>query len=305
MFKYVFCTYKTLIRFGLLGFLLLIVSCQQSTTNKQDDYFLFVDDYDRVVNVPNNPKRIVSVSPAITEIIFAIDASDKLVGRTDFCNFPPEVESIESIGGINNLNVEKLLSLCPDLVLIGSMVPENTVNLISKAGIPLVAIREKEHFDALFDNIERIGTLCNKKEEAKQLNANLQQKTNEIKNTTIHQDNKATVYYVVGYGKGGNFTAGGNTFINDIFTICGLSNVAKDIVGWNYSTEALLNADPDYIFIRKEDIKQFCQTEPYTYLKAVKNGNVIPIESAYIDLQVPRNIEGLLYIYNTTHNADR
>ena len=92
---------------------------------------------------------------------------------------------------------------------------------------------------------------------------------------------------------------------NDIFTICGLSNVAKDIVGWNYSTEALLNADPDYIFIRKEDIKQFCQTEPYTYLKAVKNGNVIPIESAYIDLQVPRNIDGLLYIYNTTHNADK
>ena len=109
----------------------------------------------------------------------------------------------------------------------------------------------------------------------------------------------STVYYVVGYGKGGNFTAGGNTFINDIFKLCGLRNIAEDITGWNYSVEALLEADPDFIIIRKEDMANFINTKPYTYLSAVKQGRVVPIESAYIDLQAPRNVDGLVYIYNS------
>lgn len=292
-----------LIRFGLklVAIAGVIVGCQHNTSkNNTDNYYTYTDDYNRTVQVPNNPKRIVSISPAITEIIYALEADDKLVGRTDFCNYPPQVDSVESIGGINNFSIEKLLSLEPDLVLIGSMVSENTVNLMTNAGITLVTIREKDHFEALFDNIEKIGLLCGHHNEAIQLNDSLRRKVQEV---TTHIDtsanNKHTVYYVVGYGKGGNFTAGGNTFINDIFKLCGLRNIAEDITGWNYSVEALLEADPDYIVIRKEDMANFINTKPYTYLSAVKQGKVIPIESAYIDLQVPRNVDGLVYIYNS------
>jgi len=292
-----------LIRFGLklVAIAIVIVGCQHNTSkNNTDNYYTYTDDYNRTVQVPNNPKRIVSISPAITEIIYALEADDKLVGRTDFCNYPPQVDSVESIGGINNFSIEKLLSLEPDLVLIGSMVSENTVNLMTNAGITLVTIREKDHFEALFDNIEKIGLLCGHHNEAIQLNDSLRRKVQEV---TTHIDtsanNKHTVYYVVGYSKGGNFTAGGNTFINDIFKLCGLRNIAEDITGWNYSVEALLEADPDYIVIRKEDMANFINTKPYTYLSAVKQGKVIPIESAYIDLQVPRNVDGLVYIYNS------
>ena len=301
-------TIKTSIRFGLgmAVVVLTMLACKGGDTNSTESttgHYTYTDDYNRTVQVPDNPKRIVSISPAITEVIYALGADDKLVGRTDFCNYPPQAESIESIGGINNFSIEKLLALEPDLVLIGSMVSENTVNLITNAGITLAAVREKDHFGALFDNIEKIGLLCGHHDEALRLNDSLRRKVQEV---TTHintsASNKPTVYYVVGYGKGGNFTAGGNTFINDIFKLCGLRNIAEDITGWNYSVEALLEADPDYIIIRKEDMANFINTKPYNYLSAVKQGRVLPIESAYIDLQVPRNVDGLVYIYNSIAN---
>ena len=298
-----------LIRFGLgiVVIAVMIAGCQYNTSESNtDNYYTYTDDYNRTVKVPNNPKRIVSISPAITEVIYALGADDRLVGRTDFCNYPPQVDSVESIGGISNFSIEKLLALKPDLVLIGSMVNENTVNLMTNAGITLVTVREKDNFEALFDNIEKIGLLCGHHDEAINLNDSLRKKVELITSQIdTSASNKPTVYYVVGYGKGGNFTAGGNTFINDIFEICGLSNIAKDIIGWNYSVEALLEADPDYIIIRREDMATFMNTKPYTYLSAVKQGRVIPIESAYIDLQVPRNVDGLVYIYNSINKKER
>ena len=275
------------------------MACGNNRKSSNSETFTFVDDYGVSCKVPKNPQRIVSLSPAVTEILFALGAENLLVGRTEFCNFPPQVADIENVGGISNLNVEKVISLQPDLVIAGSMVPEKTSKLIGKAGIPVACVIEKKNFDGLFENITKIGLLANKVSSAKSLNDSLKNELSKIslKNTT----DTPSVYYVVGYGKSGNFTAGGNTFINDILRKAGTRNIAENIKGWDFSLEALLATDPDYIIIRKEDAKNFSQTEPYTQLSAVKNHKVIPIESAYLDLQVPRNIEGLIFIYNQTH----
>lgn len=104
------------------------------------------------------------------------------------------------------------------------------------------------------------------------------------------------VYYVVGFGPTGNFTAGGNTFIDDIIRLAGGRNLAHDITGWSYSLESLIQNDPDYIVVRREDSAAFCHTQPYTQLTAVKEGRVIGIESGTMDLQVPRNIDAILYL---------
>ena len=99
-----------------------------------------------------------------------------------------------------------------------------------------------------------------------------------------------------GFGGAGNYTAGGNTFINDLLSMAGLKNIASDITGWSISLEALMDADPDYIIIRKEDKEDFCKMAPYNTLKAVREGHVIAIESGMIDLQSPRNIEAIKII---------
>ncbi|MBO7101735.1 MAG: ABC transporter substrate-binding protein [Bacteroidales bacterium] len=273
--------------------------------------YTVTDDYGHTVAVPSHPARVVSLSPAVTEIIYALGAEELLVGRTDFCTYPPEVADIPSIGGISNLNIEKILSLNPDLVISGSMVGKKVTDQMDAMGTPMVCVIEKPRFEALYDNITAIGKLVGKEQEADSLcnaltarcNEELGMRNEELadssNNSTFNNQHSSftpSVYYVVGFGAGGNFTAGGNTFINDIIRMAGGRNIAEDVEGWSYSLEALVKEDPDYIIVRREDSAAFCGMKPYNRLRAVREGHVIGIESGTFDLQVPRNIDAILYL---------
>ena len=225
--------------------------------------------------------------------MFALGAEDLLVGRTDFCVYPDEAAEIPSIGGISNLNIESILSLSPDLVISGSMVGKKATDQMDQMGTPMVCVIEKPKFEALYNNIATIGKLVGKDVEADSLNALLHSRVTSIGNT---DSNMVSCYYVVGFGPSGNFTAGGNTFINDIIRMAGGRNIAEGIDGWSYSLEALMKEDPEYIIVRREDSAAFCNMKPYNRLSAVRNGHVIGMISGTIDLQVPRNIDAVLYL---------
>ena len=267
--------------------------------------YTVTDDYGRTVVVPTAPQRVVSLSPAVTEIMYVLGAGDLLVGRTDFCEYPPEAADIPSIGGISNLNIEKILSLNPDLVISGSMVGKKVTDQMGAMGPPMVCVIEKPHFEALYDNIAAIGKLVGKEHEADSIVESIKWKVERLLADTMLSTplssrrvagGEATCYYVVGFGAGGNFTAGGNTFINDIIRMAGGRNIAEDIEGWSYSLEALVKEDPDYIIVRREDSAAFCAMKPYNTLRAVREGHVIGIVSGTLDLQVPRNIDAILYL---------
>ncbi len=271
---------------------ILLTSCTH-TVHQEATADTVTDDYGRRVAVPSSPTRVVSCSPSVTEIIYALGAEELLVGRTDFCTYPAEVEGIPSIGGISNLNVESILALQPDLVISGSMVGKQVTDQMDVMGTPMVCVIEKPKFEALYDNIAAIGHLVGKDHEADSLNALLRHRVSQL--NTQHSTLN-TCYYVVGFGPAGNFTAGGNTFINDIIRMAGGRNIAEEVSGWSYSLEALVKEDPDYILVRREDSAAFCSMKPYNTLRAVRQGHVIGIESGTLDLQVPRNIDAILYL---------
>ena len=299
MHKTGFTVYGLRFTVGLLGIVLLFAACGNPTRQVQTTDTV-TDDYGRVVVIPSNPLRVVSLSPSVTEIMYALGAGDLLVGRTDFCVFPPEAESIPSIGGISNLNIESILSRHPDLVISGSMVSRKAADQLEKTGTPMVCVIEKPKFEALYDNIRAIGRLVGKEHEADSLCKLLTGKVTELQSDTVTQplshSATPTCYYVVGFGPTGNFTAGGNTFINDIIKMAGGHNIAEGVEGWSYSLEALMKEDPDYIIVRREDSAAFCSMKPYNALNAVRKGHVIGIVSSTMDLQVPRNIDAVLYL---------
>lgn len=282
----------------ILGVVLLFAACggpqqQASTTDT------VTDDYGRTVVIPAHPQRVVSLSPAVTEIIYALGADSLLVGRTDFCEYPAEALQIPTVGGISNLNIEKILSLNPDLVISGSMVGKKATDQMDQMGTPMVCVIEKPRFEALYDNIRAIGRLVGKEKEADSLVESLKWKVERLlADTSLSTFNSqlSTCYYVVGFGPTGNFTAGGNTFINDIIRMAGGRNIAEEVEGWNYSLEALMQENPDYIIVRREDSAAFCGMKPYNTLDAVRKGHVIGIVSGTLDLQVPRNIDAILYL---------
>ncbi len=287
-------TSKTII----MGVVLLFAACggpqQQAATTDT-----VTDDYGRTVVIPAHPQRVVSLSPAVTEIIYALGADSLLVGRTDFCEYPAEALQIPTVGGISNLNIEKILSLNPDLVISGSMVGKKATDQMDQMGTPMVCVIEKPRFEALYDNIRAIGRLVGKEKEADSLVESLKWKVERLlADTSLSTFNSqlSTCYYVVGFGPTGNFTAGGNTFINDIIRMAGGRNIAEEVEGWNYSLEALMQENPDYIIVRREDSAAFCGMKPYNTLDAVRKGHVIGIVSGTLDLQVPRNIDAILYL---------
>ena len=282
----------------IMGVVLLFAACggpqQQAATTDT-----VTDDYGRTVVIPAHPQRVVSLSPAVTEIIYALGADSLLVGRTDFCEYPAEALQIPTIGGISNLNIEKILSLNPDLVISGSMVGKKATDQMDQMGTPMVCVIEKPRFEALYDNIRAIGRLVGKEKEADSLVESLKWKVERLlADTSLSTFNSqlSTCYYVVGFGPTGNFTAGGNTFINDIIRMAGGRNIAEEVEGWNYSLEALMQENPDYIIVRREDSAAFCGMKPYNTLDAVRKGHVIGIVSGTLDLQVPRNIDAILYL---------
>ncbi|MCK5734879.1 MAG: ABC transporter substrate-binding protein, partial [Spirochaetaceae bacterium] len=100
------------------------------------------------------------------------------------------------------------------------------------------------------------------------------------------------VYYVVGFGEGGDWTAGGDTFISQMITMAGGENIASDISGWSFSLEAIVEGDPDLILIPSWAESIFETTPVYSDLRAVKNGNIIVIDENSIVRQGPRLAEG-------------
>ncbi|MBP5645443.1 MAG: ABC transporter substrate-binding protein, partial [Bacteroidales bacterium] len=200
---------KHLLYLLVLSSYFLLHSC--ASPQHKNDTVVYTDDYNRTVQVPVAPQRVVSTSPAVTEIIYALGGQELLVGRTDFCTYPPEAASVESIGGISNLNVEKIVSLNPDIVISGSMIPKKSTDQLEKMGVATVHVIEKQRFDGLYENISRIGQLIGRAPQADSLNEVLRERIHTLTHSHIHaltHSSIPSIYYVVGFGPTGNFTAG-------------------------------------------------------------------------------------------------
>lgn len=251
----------------------------------------YEDAYGNEVTIEAEPQTIVSVSPALTEIIYALGAEDKLVGRTDYCDYPEEVLDIESVGAIDNPDVELIASLEPDVVLASSIFSEESYNAITELGIPVVIVRDETSLEGMFDVIADVADVIGCHDDGVALVEELSAELDEIRANAPETD--VTVYYCMSYGEYGDYTAGGDTFIGDIIESAGAINIADDVSGWSYSAEALVEADPDYIIIDEWSYDGFIATEPYSSLTAVQEGNIIVIDSNLLNRQGPRNLEAV------------
>ena len=289
----------------LLILVLFLSACHSQKTNQnQEAFFTWEDSYKRHIELAKAPERIVSISPAITEVMYLVGAQNKLVGISDFCVYPPETEKIAKIGGMHNINFEVLLSLHPDVVLIGSMISQKDVDAIEKMGIPVICIVEEQSLEGMADMMEVIGRITQCEEKANTKASEWRDKVKGMRQENSQDTTtKKKVYYVVGFGDAGDFTAPKNTHINEIIELAGCENVGKTLYSWNISREVLFKADPDIILIRKEDKDAFCSQHPYTLLKAVKENRVYPIESGWIDIVSPRNIKAVEMIRNIKNSS--
>lgn len=284
---------------------------EESGASVAEDTFAYpltlTDAYGNEVTVEEEPETIVTVSPALTEIVYALGGEDKLIGRSDWDDYPADVFEVQSVGNIDMPDVELIVSLDPDVVLASSIFSEEAYNALTDAGITVVIIKDETSLDGVTLYIETVADVIGLHEEGQALAMGVSDEIAEIYNeaTETIADDEITVYYAMGFGEYGDFTAGPDTFINDIIEYAGCVNAASDADGWSYSAEQLLAADPDIIIVPEWGYESFMETEPYTELTAVQNGTVIAVDANLFERVGPRNVDAIrtLYEYALDYNS--
>lgn len=262
----------------------------------------FQDDHDRKITIKEKPTKVISLSPSITETIYALGEQDKLIGRSDSDNYPEEVAKVQSLGTISEPNVEKIVSLNPDIVVVSSIIKDTVVEKIQNLGINVVVIKEAASLEAVYDKITTVATLLNDKVDGDELVEEMKKKV-EVITEKVKDLEKPSVYYVVGYGEYGDYAATGDTFIGDMLERAGATNAASDGTDWSYSLEKLVQKNPDILicsnmYDTKAGIKA---ANGYKELSAVKSEKLYEIDENLLNRQGPRVVDGLEQLVKIIH----
>lgn len=288
--------------------LLLVVSTSIFSLNNGENVELSTESYPitledskgRIVTIEKRPSTIISVAPNITEIIYSLGGGDLLVGRSDFCDYPEETSNVPSVGTLFEPNIEKMVELNPEVIIAGTHFQKEIVDKLEETGIKVVIVQEEDSIEGVYSAIETIGLIIDRRDEAKN-------EVDSIKNTLINLKevkNSPRVYYVVGFGEYGDYTAGGDTYINELIETAGGINVASDSVGWTYSLEKIIEHNPDIVICSKyygtpDSLKEAIG---YKDLPAILEGRLYPIDNNVIDRPGPRLSEGLILLNDIFSN---
>lgn len=253
------------------------------------------------VEIKAEPKKIVSLSPTFTEVIYALGKGDNLVGRTDFCDYPSQVAKVASVGTMSDPSVEKIVEMNPDIV-ITSFLKEETVKKIEAAGAKVVSIPSGDSLEGSFKNMRELGKILNANKEAELTVNTISTEISEVAGK-LKDVKPVKAYYVAGFGKNGDYTAGKGTFINEMIKAAGGENVAIDAEGWTYTAEKLVEKDPTIVFMGSmaKMADEFKTTEPYKSLSAVKNNQVFEVDDNLIAREGPRLGEGIKLLAKLFH----
>ena len=208
----------------------------------------FTDDLGRPVTLPEEPRRIVSIGPSITEILFAVGAGEQVVGVDRFSNYPPEAAAVASVGSLTAPSYDTVVSLQPDLVFLSISSESEVVAALEALGLR-TAVLAPERLDAVVDAILRVGVITNRQGEAEALAAGIRARIEAVRAATasIPREQRVRVFYELWHDP--LRSAGPGTYIHDLIEAAGGVNIAGDAPApWpHFSHEALVARDPQVI----------------------------------------------------------
>jgi iron complex transport system substrate-binding protein len=295
----------------LMSITLLLSACSNSSNsqkysevqNGKTTYPLkLTDSYGRKVTIDKKPMRIISIAPNITETIAALNASDRLVGRTDYCDYPKSITKVSSIGNITDPSLEKIVELKPDVVIASNMTNKGIITKLENLNIKVVVLEDTQSIDGTYDVIGKIGQIIDESDSANKIVSDMKKKIDMVA-SKVKNLKKVKVYYVISYGRYGDYTAGKNTYIDNLIQMAGGDNIAEDVTGWKYSLEKIIQHDPDIIICTKYPQMKlgFMKENGYNNLRAVREGKVFEINNDILNRQGPRMVDGLLELAKIIH----
>jgi iron complex transport system substrate-binding protein len=260
-----------------------------------------VDGYGVEFTVEEKPEKVVSMAPSFTETLFAIGAGDKVVGVTQFCNYPEEAKEIEEIGDSEGPNLEKIIGLNPDLVLALYMSEEERGKL-EDAGIN-VLLYDPQDIESVFNSIETVGLAMGLQDETEELLSNMKSKKERIVEKVEEAESKK-VFYEVWHEP--LMTAGPGSFIDQLIGLANGENIAYDAESAypEYSLELLLERNPQ-VYLTSDDgfktVDDIINRNGYENIEAVQENNIYLLHPDITTRTGPRIIDGLEMIAQAIH----
>ncbi|MCL0052944.1 cobalamin-binding protein [Dehalococcoidales bacterium] len=205
----------------------------------------FVDDVGREVYIEKIPQRIVSVAPSNTEILFALGLEERIVGVTEFCDYPPAALDIPKVGGFVPFDLERVVALEPDLVLAAGIHYPDGVAALEEVGITTFVLAPKT-LEEVLANIRVVGEITGKSQEAARLVTSLEERIKAITDKTEVLVERPRVFYLTWHDP--LWVAGSGTFAHDLIEKAGGKNIAYDLTGWaTIDLETVIARDPEVI----------------------------------------------------------
>lgn len=248
-----------------------------------------VDDAGNTIKLVHPAARIISLAPDLTEMLFAIDAGQLIVGTMRGSDYPLAAKKIPVIASFNSVDAEKILVLRPDLIVAWG--EGRIAEPLKKLGIPIYLSHQKKLTD-IPKTLRRLGCLVGKEKTAEQQAAGFMRRYDALLKANARKK-VVTVFYQVWQQP--LITVTKNSWIDDVITVCGGKNLFGDLMGASptVNLEEVVVRDPDVIIGTKSgrDWRGFWQRWPG--MKAVKMGNVVGVTADYVERASPRVLMGV------------
>lgn len=233
------------------------------------------------------PQRIVSLCPSITEQLYLLGAEDRLAGCTVYCNRPPEAKNKEKIGTVVEINLEKIVSLKPDLIIATPLSDPQAIAKLKDLGIDVAVFSSPENFSGLCSQFIELSRIVGRKEEAERLIRQIEEQVSNIAER-VRDLPKPKVFVQVGAKP--LVTVTEKSFINDFIKFAGGINVASSETTGLYSREEVIRKNPDVILIVTMGIageKEMEIWKRYGTIEAVKSKRIYIVDSDKICSPTP------------------
>ncbi len=261
-----------------------------------------VDGLGTEITLPEPAKRIISLAPSNTELLFAVGAGSQVVGRDVFSDYPAETQNITDIGGgFGALNNEVILSLDSDLVLVADITPAEQIQGLKDMGLTVFSIPNANDFNALYENLRTVARLTGHEQETETLIVSLKDRVAAVEKAISQVKERPLVFYELdSTDANAPYTAGPGTFIDYLITAAGGEHLGGSLdAPWvQISVEELISRNPEIIVlgdytwggVTPEDV---AARSGWVDIDAVKNGKVYIFDDNLVSRPGPRLVEGL------------
>jgi len=263
------------------------------------------DQLGRQFEVPETPRRVVALAPNITEIVFALERQDALVGVSRFSDYPKAAQNLPKVGSYVHLDLERIVALQPDLcIAIKDGNPKAVADRLELMGIPVYAVDPKG-LGTMLTTVSEIGRLLNADRIARRLVSDLEQRVARVDRLVAKAAYKPRVFFQIGISP--IVSAGSRTFINELIVRAGGVNLARGAISYpRFSTEQVLSLAPEVMIITSmarvgvfKEVKS--NWMKWKMMPAARDQRIYIQESNLFDRPTPRLVDGLELLTQLIH----